>query len=282
MIDEPDIEFEDPPAIGWMRYNDDFLISGKDMKPILIVPANGNSTRFGDSKLPKWALEHPSGRLMIAEAVRGISGYSEIHIAIRDEYRDTPIVSKLMMDISEVCPDESYSGRRQIHFLKPTASVVETVSNVLNAIGGDFPFVSKDCDNYFTLSASNYDEMFTNFVAYANIRETPCPEGKCYLDGYMMPGGGYLVTSLKEKREMSPEFCCGAYGFRSSKEFQEAQAYLNFFRTSMGCQDSEMYLSDVMNELIRKGKTCYARPVLSYSDWGTRNLWERFLKEYKK
>jgi hypothetical protein len=243
------------------------------MKPILIVPACGASSRFPGLP-PKWSLKHPSGLCMLAESIRGLSGYSEVHIALLEEYRDTPLMSKLMMDISEVCSDDEFSKHRTIHFLNPTASAVETVYQVLGRIGGDFPFVSKDCDNYFELTLSDED-----FVAIGESHSLePGDFSKSCVDGCGYGDDGIYCDSIKEKYWLPGGFCAGAYGFKSSREYLEVADWVgyNVKRPEM----PEVYQSDVINHMIDLGHKFRCVSVEEYRDFGTPQAWTKELARH--
>ena len=94
----------------------------------LIIPCGGESTRYPNLR-PKWMLCHPSGRLMISEALAGIApgSYDRIIVIIlRKHYKiyGVTIINSLMdelktyiaepevvlIDSSKNQPDTIYEG----------------------------------------------------------------------------------------------------------------------------------------------------------------------------
>ena len=79
------------------------------MKPVLIVPAAGMSTRYGLSR-PKFLLQHPEGRTMLATGLSGIPGERFDHaviVSLRDFFRDLDLAG-LAAEVEGVlrCPVE--------------------------------------------------------------------------------------------------------------------------------------------------------------------------------
>jgi hypothetical protein len=245
------------------------------MKPILIVPACGKSTRFNDDGPPKQFREHPSGCLMITEAIRGLSGYSNcINIAVlRDHVGEDKIIRRISREIRDISNGEAICC---VHILEESNSAVHTVYQVLNRIGGDFPFVSKDCDNYFELSLPEGED----FVAVGDSHSLePGDFSKSCVDGCCYGDDGAFCDSIKEKYWLPGGFCAGAYGFVSSKEYLEMADWLGYIDITRP-EMPEVYQSDVINHMINLGHKFRCVSVEGYRDFGTPQAWSKELARY--
>ena len=78
---------------------------------------------------------------------------------------------------------------------------------------------------------------------------------------------GNTVTQIEERPKTKPSnwFCCGGWTFESAALFLDA-----FER----CDDKEIFVSHVINELIKRDKQFKMIPCHNYEDWGTYEAWK--------
>lgn len=217
----------------------------------LILPIGGKSSRFPGMR-PKWCLTMPSGLLMLEEAI-ALLDFSQferiIVIGLRshfEKYIDPNIVKKFVDKMSGLPCD--------IVSIDHSHSQVETICAGLKALGGDFPFFVKDCDNRFRVAWQG-----TNEVAVVDLHTQSLVHAAS--KSFIEVGSANRITNIVEKKVISDLFCCGGYGFSSSKEFLNAASEIKL--------DREHYVSHVIFEMILKGSVFKPIVGLDYIDWGT-------------
>lgn len=229
----------------------------------MIIPCAGRSSRFPNMK-PKWLLEDPLGRLMVARAFEGIRGIEikDLIIVILKEHDEKYDASKTLRNF--------FGEDLTIIVLpEPTSSQSETIYQaVMNAkITGSF-FV-KDCDNYFEVNFPQKD----NGICYALLEDYPRtdPNNKSYIK---MDNSG-KITEMIEKQVVSSSFNVGGYLFEDSESFKRAYKELSLQSTS------ELYLSKVVQLLLKERGVWRGIPVKRYLDWGTIKEWEEYLLNFE-
>ena len=80
-----------------------------------------------------------------------------------------------------------------------------------------------------------------------------------------------LITNIVEKKIITNNFCCGGYYFKSSDEFIK---YSNL-------TSKNLYISDVIYNMLLHGKTFIGAECLMYEDWGTSEEWEKYKNKFK-
>ena len=123
------------------------------MKPIVVVPAAGKSSRFlGDS--PKWMRTHPDGSLMIEKALKTFEAFDfQIYIITTKEINQNfKILEKLGQAIPSV---------KLILLENATSSSIETLFKGLEIIGDTIdlntPLFIKDVDNVVSFDWDDFD-----------------------------------------------------------------------------------------------------------------------------
>lgn len=222
----------------------------------VILCAAGLSTRHPGSR-PKWALTHPSGRIMAAEALSGLRGERRVVMAVRADHAaelgGTAAIVEAMPEGTSVLQ------------LENSESQVDTVYQVLNTLGPsvDGPVTIKDCDN-----AIEYELPEGNTIAVASLAEVGrmAAAELSYVD--LRPGG--YVHLVVEKRVIGDLFCCGAYTFRSVDVF---------LRSAEDCA----FVSEVANVAIHSpsSEQFTTQRVTGYEDWGTAKAWQEYLRTWK-
>lgn len=239
----------------------------------LIIPCGGKSSRFPNIR-PKFMLCHPSGKLMITEALKGISPgqYDRIIVIMLREHYNTyghtfsdALVNELktyipepeivIIDSSKNQPDTVYQG---LYVLMDT-STADCPSIVTGQI------VIKDCDNYFKMGV-----MEGNSVAVCNISETNSPANK----SYVQIGENNSIVNIVEKQVISNDFCCGAYSFEDVNEFISTYERI---RTN-----ANLYVSHIIYAMILgRNKIFFKKEAKDYEDWGTLKDWLAYKKQFK-
>lgn len=233
----------------------------------LIIPCGGESTRFAGLR-PKWMLCHPSGKLMITEAIAGIrpGSYDGIIVIILRKHYDiygNTLIDSLMdelkisiaepevvvIDSSKNQPDTIYDGLKTLE---------ETGDKVEGQI------VIKDCDNFFEMG-----EMEGNSVAVCDISETKSPANK----SYVRIGEQNSIVNIVEKQVISNDFCCGAYSFEDVKDFIAVYEEIR--------DNTNIYVSHVIYKMILDGECFFTKKAEKYEDWGTVEDWIAYKKTFK-
>lgn len=225
----------------------------------VIVPLAGQSSRYGFSR-PKWMLTMPNGNLMIKECLKNID-MTEV-----EEVVLVPLQSHLDNHISADFLSSEISSITSVNttilpLTQPTSCQAETVSQALTKIGGDFPIFIKDCDNSFSAKPVKSNSVFyidLNSIEFVNARNK----------SYIAFDSLKRINRIVEKKVVSSYFCVGGYSFESSLLFLES-----YERIRSLC-NLEIYISNVVYEMISNHHIFHASEVTSYEDWGTR-------REYK-
>lgn len=231
---------------------------------ILIVPIAGRSSRFPNMK-PKWMLTHPSGKFMVLEAISGLNlnDFNSIVFVCLKEHETMHGFTK---GFNEELEEMGLLNKAKILYLdKPTKHQSETVAKAIEHFHIDEPIFVKDSDNYFT---TTYDG--SNSVCYSDLNSSGLikPKNK----SYVAMDDNQIINNIVEKQVISPNFCVGGYGFSSSKEF------INYLSQIESQQ--EIYLSNVIFEMILAGKIFNGLEIDHYKDWGTLEDWDRFKRSY--
>ncbi len=231
---------------------------------ILIVPMAGRSSRFPNMK-PKWMLTHPSGRFMVIEAINGLnlSDFSKIVFVCLKEHEELHGFTK---GFREELESLGINDKSEILYLETTTRhQSETVAKAIEHYNITGPVFVKDSDNYFTVTYTG-----NNTVCFYDLNSSGLikPKNKSYIS---FDEHGY-INNIVEKQVISSSFCVGGYGFASAGEFI---SYMNKIDN-----EGEVYLSNVIFEMILDGKQFSSTIVDHYKDWGTLEDWDRFKRSY--
>ena len=85
----------------------------------------------------------------------------------------------------------------------------------------------------------------------------------------------YQIELIAEKSVISDKFCCGGYGFKSSKEFLENYNFLG------GGSNPDLYVSHIIQKSILSGDTFYAYEANKYEDYGTSQEYFEYIKDVR-
>lgn len=235
------------------------------MKPVLILPVAGASTRFPDVR-PKYMLVHPMGNIMLFQGISGLDldKFREIHITMLKEHVDDYDAYNGVMRASE-----KLNIRNKIritvldeHTKDQPETVIETITR--NNITG--PIFVKDSDNYFKTNADS-----GNIVCVYNIESLEMINAGN--KSYATVDNG-VVTNIAEKRVISPLSCCGGYGFADAAKLIE---YYNKCREDY---PGNLYLSHIIYRMMLDNIQFEAKEAEDYIDWGTMPDWMRYREQF--
>ncbi len=231
----------------------------------VIVPCCGRSSRF-PGQPPKWTLPSHDGRPMLCLAIAGLPlSLDDLIVTILREHEEKFQIAAGLK--------EAFGRPVQLAVLdEPTRSQSETVACTIEATGLREPFLVKDSDGSFELDDLEQADNYVCVESLNNV-EAMVPRSK----SYVQIDEAAHVTKIREKVVISDLFNVGGYYFTSPEPFLEYFARLsgdpNFQR--------EIYLSDVIAEMIREGIPFHARQTHDYQDWGTVREWRRALLAQK-
>jgi len=230
----------------------------------LIVPMAGSSSRFPNMK-PKWMLTHPNGRFMVVEAISGLNlnDFARVFFLCLKEHEEKFHFTK---GFKEELDESPVAGKYEIIYLeRPTAHQSETVSLAIQMKKIEGPVFVKDSDNYFKATYKG-----DNTVCYfdLNLSGLIQPKNKSYIE---LDVQGF-VSNIIEKNVISSQFCVGGYGFSEANDFIRFLSKIN--------SDKEIYLSNVIFQMILSDIKFHAQLVKEYKDWGTLEDWDRFKRSY--
>lgn len=231
----------------------------------IILPVAGKSSRFPDTR-PKWLLTNPNGNFMIVDSILGmeLSDISSLNLIYLKEHEDKfKFKQGLLLNLKK------YNLHSLVNFIeleKETLHQVETVQLGLKQIGKDIPFLIKDCDNSFKVNVTSLENNFVSYCKLENLKGSDVAS-KSYLQLDSMG----VISNIVEKKVISDKFCCGAYYFKSSKEFLE---YSNI-------DSANSFISDVVFNMILNGKTFTGMECSEYEDWGIIEEWQKYKNTFR-
>lgn len=236
------------------------------MKPVLIVPAAGMSTRYGLSR-PKFLLQHPEGRTMLAAGLSGLPGERFDHaviVSLHDFFHD--------LDRARLAAEVEGALRCPVEFVlldSPTPSMVATVTHGLETLRDDRPVVIKDTDNLVGVLGGALP-LGENFVTYASLHNNP--DVVAGNKSYVELDSHDFVTNIVEKRVISSDFNSGLVGFAT------ASVFLSAARSLTGA--AEVYVSDIVRAILADGAAVRGVEAERYIDWGTLEDWRRYCRSF--
>ena len=232
----------------------------------LIITAAGLSTRFEGLK-PKWMLTHPKGNWMIVEALKNLDfdSVDKVYLGFLQEHIDKYNCRSAI----DLCIKELGIGDKAEVILldKRTDNQPHTVYEVIKKANVKGQIIIKEVDNRF-----KYDIEDGNFMCYYDLNKTTSinPSNKSYItigdDGY--------ISSLVEKQVISHTFGCGSYSFENSED------YCEYFE-KLSKNTTNLYLSDIIKDMIKDGFLFKPVLVSDYIDWGTKEDWFDYVRQYK-
>ena len=231
----------------------------------LIITAAGLSSRFEGLK-PKWMLTHPKGNWMIVEALKNMDfdSVDKVYLGFLQEHVDRyDCYDAIHMCIKEL----GIEDKTEVVLLdERTSNQPHTVYEVIKRADIKGQIIIKEVDNRF-----KYNIEDGNFMCYYDLNKTTSinPSNKSYItigdDGY--------ISSLVEKQVISSTFGCGSYSFENSED------YCEYFEQMS--DNKNLYLSDIIKQMINDGLKFKPVLVSDYIDWGTKEDWFKYVRQYK-
>ncbi len=247
------------------------------LKPTLIIPAAGKSSRFPGLR-PKYLLTAPDGQLMIEKCLNSIDTnlYDKVVITIVKEHcdkYDADIWLKQVFanrdDVSIVILDEF------------TSSQSETIYKTIVQANISGPIVIKDSDNGVWVSSEQIfagKESMPNTIVGYSLKEHPNVSN--------IPGKSFIITNeqnivedIIEKEVVSNTICLGVYCFASAELFVHA---FEDMQRNVILNSSELFISHVISWLIANDKAEFnCVYAYDYQDWGTLAEWTEYQKRFQ-
>ena len=227
----------------------------------LIIPCSGQSSRF-TTKLPKWLLDHPSGKTMVYESIQGLplDTFDEVIIVALKRHLTEELTTRIYKEFTEY-------KFTLLTLNNDTESASDTISKCIETLNIKGSIFIKDSDDYFKVDKVEPNEICTFSL---NDCKNITPGNKSYIT---KDEHGEILT-IVEKNVISADFCCGLYSFISAKQFVETYKTIQ--------SDDEIYISHVIYQMLLNGGKFYTRSVSNYVDWGTQTDWDNFKRGYKK
>ena len=233
----------------------------------LLLPVAGRSSRFPGFR-PKWLITLPNGQLMLERSLSGLrlDNIDEIVIIMLSEHKKyiKPIQIKDL--VSDIVSLEINVNIFELN--KPTISQPETIVSYLKTSNEDYSFFVKDCDNYFEFTPE--PDNIVSFVELSSL-DLVAASAKSYIRFNKFNE----IELIAEKSVISDKFCCGGYGFKSSKDFLENYNLLG------GGSNPDLYVSHIIQKSILSGDTFYAYEANKYEDYGTSQEYFEYIKDVR-
>lgn len=237
---------------------------------ILLLPCAGLSSRFGN-RGPKWMQTHPSGRVMIQEAISkvAINHITEVRMIVCQDQLKDGITEQVLLEVLADAVPPGMDFKLDVLTLR-TRSQAETVyaSILTGNITG--PIFVKDCDNQFRVVPQPFNGVATYEIGPSDdIRRL---QQKSFVNVDDLG----LITEVVEKRIVSQQFSVGGYSFESAQDFVTA------FQACMAKpREGELFISEVIQWMIDRGERFTPIKVRDYEDWGTIEEWNAYKATFK-
>ena len=231
----------------------------------LIIPVAGSSTRYQGTR-PKWLLTMPNGKLMIEKSLSGLDleNIEEIIIIMLKDHTKYIKPEVLISSLKKISNIPTY-----IFFIdNATVSQPSTISKYLESSSLDFEFFIKDSDNYF-----EFKPKPGNSVSFVDLGKIDLVDAGS--KSYIAKNNFDEIERIVEKKVISDIFCCGGYGFKSSKDFLQTYEALG------GDSNTDLYISHLIQKKLLDGSTFHAYEAFSYESYGTLVEFRNFVDEVK-
>jgi hypothetical protein len=241
------------------------------LEKVLLVPAAGQSTRYGLNR-PKFLLQHPKGGTMLEHSITCLENLSPetvdriVIVTLSEHFEgvDAKQISLRLENIAGV-PVEFF-------FLEtPTSSVVETISRYLHVQEQDIQLMIKDSDNQVKADLLEFSRRDFG-MAFASLVDFP--DVVAHNKSFLEMGPGDVIFNIVEKQIISERISVGLTKFGSSSDFLQASL-------SLGAVSSEIYISDLVRVLLSQGIDFYAIKATEYEDWGTLKNWLDYVERFQ-
>jgi len=228
----------------------------------IIIPCAGHSTRFPNLR-PKYLLTNYSGKLMVEKAAECFSSdKNRLTIAILKEHDDVYNSSKILTNtfgntINIVVLDNYTKG--------PADTVYQCLKKL--ELNKNEPFLVKDCDSFYQT-----DLPAGNSIHVSRLSSNPKIKNPA-AKSFTISNNQDIILSIIEKKIVSDTFCVGGY------QFERVEDYINAIEKLATSNSAEIFVSNVIDYLISKGKVFTQTEVSNYIDVGTAEDWLDYNKK---
>ena len=233
----------------------------------LIMPMAGRSARFNLDR-PKWMLTHPlSGTYMALASLTGLNlqRYQKLYFVFLKKHQDEfDFESGFVKQLSRIGLLEK---SRLIFLTKETDSPAQTVYEAIKKESIRGSILVKDSDSYFEADF----EDGGNYVAFESLENVGLVEAKS--KSYLQIDKFGTISNIVEKKVISSEFSVGGYGFENAEQFSEF--FIAFERKTR-----EIYLSDIIFQMILDGVKFKGIATQKFEDWGTLESWSSYCNNF--
>ena len=230
------------------------------MKPTIIVPCAGRSSRFANMR-PKWMLVAPDGRIMLDMALDTVRPLDPARVVIgilaeHDErYHAREGIRRALGDAVEV-----------VIIDKPTTGPADTVKQMLHLADVQGPILIKDSDSWFRLG----QHSVRNMVCTVDLRQNS-GIANVAAKSFVVANEHGIIDRLVEKSVVSNLISCGGYGFADAGEYLQ-----HYEAVSTLADRTEVFVSHVISHAIRANAIFETEVVTDYVDVGTLAEWTAF------
>ena len=235
----------------------------------LIAPCAGLSTRYGSGK-PKYLYTLPNGKPLFVEALLPLIKHHEFLIFVilkvhSDKYNACTIINQAIKRFD-------LNIRHYVHIIdSPLNGPAASVESALEKYEIKGSITIKDCDSLLDINQSY--PSFKNFVGFANAQSQHIERisSKSSLE---VDSQGKILR-IVEKRLFSPLISTGIYGFENSLNFS------NYFKDlAETLQDREIFVSHIIESMIRDHHSFWSYEVKDFVDLGTKEDFIKYAKRF--
>lgn len=223
----------------------------------VIIPCAGLSTRFPNMR-PKYLLTAYDGEMMIEKAIKNYIGKHNINIVILKQHEIQFDVSTLLRNV--------FNNINVIILDKATMGPADTIYQAIKQHNFDpqATLLIKDCDSFYDDNSVSGNVVFTSKLSKHNgLRNIA---GK----SFVICNVQNIITSIIEKKIVSDDFCVGGY------QFDTIAQYIHSFETLKATQTGEIFVSDVIANMLANDEIFLNKEVENFIDVGTLRDWEDF------
>jgi dTDP-glucose pyrophosphorylase len=222
---------------------------------VVIVPCAGRSSRYPNSA-PKYVLSCYDGKMVLENVLEDYIGKYDIYVSILKEHEEKFNIThrlryKFGDKINIIVIDELTKG------------AAETVYKTLVAanLPPETPFIVRDCDSFFKHEMKDVG----NYVYCEHINNGDNLPAKSYIE----TNNQNIITNIIEKKIISEFFCVGGY------QFESVEKYTLYYKSSSSTS-SELYISEIIGNMINDGEAFVKLQVKKYTDVGTINEFRKY------
>ncbi len=236
----------------------------------IVIPCAGLSLRY-PTMCPKYLMVMHDGQLMIEKVVEQYLDQDQIYIIILKQHDDMFLVRRTI---------ERLYGKERVKTLvldNLTSGVAETVYCLSKKLKKDDHLFIKDCDSLFKLEKVSWQDNSTCVIDLRKNLNTT----KVGAKSFTVVNEQMMVSSIVEKSVVSNYICVGGYYFHYVHEYNAAfkKLYKSYQNNKLHKENSkqantdsdvaELFVSQVIQQMLFSGSNFIAQEVTNYVDLGT-------------